>query len=259
MGWTLGWAFFTSTLQLGTLLRATLWSQARSAVDSYVLDWITRQPLKREWFFEQRDGNCRLMGPFAVRLSETAPTWRRAVAPVAEWVARAFWSTIRRPDTPIATRLTQNNKRAAKGAPTQSAVTIAPSHQDICAECGKGVKRGSIHCPDCSLKNSTASLIEGARLGRVIGHGPQAQERRKETKRRNDLARQNWSPADQPKWLTEDFYRTEIQPRLKGATLSQIAGTISVSIPYASDIRKGRRSPHPRHWGALAELVQLRK
>ncbi|HVB54806.1 MAG TPA: hypothetical protein VNE63_00020 [Candidatus Acidoferrales bacterium] len=42
---------------------------------AYVLDWISREPLSREWFFEQRDGNCRLMGSFAVRLSETAQTW----------------------------------------------------------------------------------------------------------------------------------------------------------------------------------------
>jgi hypothetical protein len=88
----------------------------RPQVDAYLLDWITRQPLNREWFFEQRDGNCRLMAPFAVQLSKTAPMWGRAVAPIAEWVARAFWSTIRKPDAPFATRLTQGNKRHAKGA-----------------------------------------------------------------------------------------------------------------------------------------------
>jgi hypothetical protein len=55
----------------------------RPQVDAYLLDWITRQPLRREWFCEQRDGNCRLNGPFTVRLSETAPIWGRAVAPMA--------------------------------------------------------------------------------------------------------------------------------------------------------------------------------
>src|SRR5437899_12385410 len=29
----------------------------------------------RGWFFEQRDGTCRLIGLFAARHSETAPTW----------------------------------------------------------------------------------------------------------------------------------------------------------------------------------------
>jgi hypothetical protein len=197
------------------------------------------------------------MGSFATRLSELAPIWRRSVAPVAEWVARAFWSTIRKPDAPFATRLTQNNKREAKGAPTQAPLRRVPSQQNVCAGCGKPIRRSSVHCPNCSLKNSTASLIAGARLGRVIGHGPQAQARRKGSKRRHDLERQNWSPSDQPNWLTEDFYAKELKPRLKSATLSQIASAIGISIPYASDIRKGRRRPHPRHWQALARLVDI--
>ena len=28
-----------------------------------LLDWITRQPLNRGWFFEEHDGNCRLTAP----------------------------------------------------------------------------------------------------------------------------------------------------------------------------------------------------
>ena len=44
-------------------LACDLMEPVRSSVDSYLLDWIMRQPLKREWFFEQRDGNCRLDGP----------------------------------------------------------------------------------------------------------------------------------------------------------------------------------------------------
>jgi len=183
------------------------------------------------------------------------PIWRRAVAPVAEWVARAFWSTIRKPDAPIATRLTQNNKREAKGAPPQAPTTRVPSQQNICAGCGKTIQRSSTHCPDCSLKNSTASLISGAKLGRVISQGPQAQERRKETKRLNDLARSRWSPSSLPSWLSEEAYREKIRPLLARATLSQIASAIRVSIPYASDIRRGRRRPHPRHWEALAKIV----
>ena len=49
-------------------LACDLMEVVRPQVDAYVLDWITRQPLNREWFFEQRDGNCRLMAPFAVQL-----------------------------------------------------------------------------------------------------------------------------------------------------------------------------------------------
>jgi len=73
-----------------------------------------------------------------------------------------------------------------------------------------------------------------------------------------DLAKRQWSPAQQSSWLTEEFYKTKIEPVLTKASLSQIASAIQVSIPYASDIRKGRRRPHPRLWLALAELVGLK-
>ncbi len=62
-------------------------------------------------------------------------------------------------------------------------------------------------------------------------------------------------PSSQPDWLTDDFYKNQIQPRLTNITLSQIASAIDVSILYASDIRRGRRRPHPRHWEALVKLV----
>jgi CRISPR/Cas system-associated endonuclease Cas1 len=55
-------------------LACDLMESVRPQVDAYVLDWITREPLRRDWSFEQGDGTCRLMGSFAVRLSETAST-----------------------------------------------------------------------------------------------------------------------------------------------------------------------------------------
>jgi CRISPR-associated endonuclease Cas1 len=236
-------------------LACDLMEPCRAAVDGYVLDWITKQPLNREWFSEQRDGACRLISDFAARLSETAPIWYREVAPVAEWVANAFWSTIHKPDAPLATRLTQSNKRAANGSPPQSTYKRLPSQQNACLVCGKPIEHSHRWCAECAQKNSTAALVDGARLGREVARGPLAQARRKETKRHHDLARQRWSSSDQPAWITEDFYATKIQPRLDRATLSQIASALAVSIPYASDIRRGRRRPHPRHWQLLAELI----
>jgi len=237
-------------------LACDLMEPVRAQIDSYLIDWVTRQPLRREWFFEQRDGNCRLMGSFAARLSETAPAWGRAVAPVAEWVARAFWSTIRKPDTPFATRLTQANKREAKGKACLPPST-PPQPQNVCLGCGKAVAKGSTHCATCSVGISRERMLEIAWRGRVVAHEPRASARRRETKRRHDLALRNWSLSDQPDWLTDEMYAHQIQPRLRDASLSEIASAIGVSILYASDIRRGRRRPHPRHWQALAQLVGL--
>jgi len=91
----------------------------------------------------------------------------------------------------------------------------------------------------------------------VVAHEPRASARRRETKRRHDLALRNWPPSDQPDWLTDEMYANQIQPRLRDASLSEIASAIGVSIPYASDIRRGRRRPHARHWQALSKLVGL--
>src|SRR5882672_11026849 len=103
-------------------LACDLMEAIRPQVDAYLLDWIVREPLHREWFFEQRSGNCRLMGPFAMRLSETSPTWGRAIAPIAEWVLRTIWSTLRKPTGHRypATRLTQSRRRQAKGSSFQA-------------------------------------------------------------------------------------------------------------------------------------------
>jgi hypothetical protein len=84
----------------------------RPKVDASLLNLLTSEQLRREWFFEQRDGNCRLEGSFAVKLSETAVTWRSAVATFAEWIAKCFWDSripqVRR-EVP-ATRLTQRQR-----------------------------------------------------------------------------------------------------------------------------------------------------
>ncbi len=101
----------------------------RPQVDAYVLKWISRETLRREWFFEQRNGNCRLMGPFAAQLSETARTWSHAIAPIAEWVSRALWSTMRKPSQEhrAPTRLTQSHRRQRKACHRSCLQALRPA------------------------------------------------------------------------------------------------------------------------------------
>jgi len=234
-------------------LACDLMEPIRSHVDAYLLDWIKRQPLRREWFSEQGDGNCRLTASFAVCLSETAPIWRRPVAPIAEWFARAIWSTIRRPETPLVTRLTQSNKLAAKGK-RPPVPRRAPQPRNICMGCGKEVAAGSTHCAVCAVEASRTKMTEIAKQGRLASKTPESRARLATTQRRQATARWNWNPTSQPDWLTQEFYEDQIRPALVNCSLSQIAAALGVSILYASDIRRGRR-PHPRHWKALAKLV----
>ncbi len=114
-------------------LACDLMEVVRPQVDAYLLDWITRQPLKREWFFEERNGNCRLMGSFAMRLSETALTWGRAVAPTAEWVAQALWNSSKKSATyiqDVPTRLTQRRRSEGRGSSFRSTCQCGPTSRE---------------------------------------------------------------------------------------------------------------------------------
>jgi CRISPR-associated endonuclease Cas1 len=213
----------------------------RPQVDLYLLDFLDREPLQRKWFFEERDGNCRLTGEFAAQLSETSKLWRQALGPFAEWMLRTFWScssSTSKIDAP-ATRLTQDRKREAKGIPTQ-----------------RHLESGSIpRTPDTkSLANEIRIIPKLARLERF---DPVAQSRRAESQRRQAAAQRAWSPVGRPDWLDEKTYRERVQPQLLGVVASRIMSALSISEAYASRIRGGRCVPHPRHWLNLARLVNL--
>jgi hypothetical protein len=97
--------------------------------------------------------------------------------------------------------------------------------------------------PECAPTNSKEALIEAARKGRIAAQSPKALARLAEKQRSHQIAQRNWNPADQPNWLNEAAYDERIHPRLAEVTISTIALTLGVSLPYASDIRAGRRRP----------------
>lgn len=47
-----------------------------SGVDAFVLNWLQSEPLRKSDFWEDRYGNCRIVSSLAVKLCETADTWR---------------------------------------------------------------------------------------------------------------------------------------------------------------------------------------
>jgi CRISPR-associated protein Cas1 len=230
---------------------------ARPIVDAYVLDWIRSQPLRREWFFEQRDGSCRLMGSFASRLSETAPSWAQAVAPMAEWISRKLWSALPKSNkrSSPATRLTQSHRRQAKGGLAYPSLQLGPRPQTACKTCGVEVSSPHKYCGPCSQDLAKTGIIKAAKKGRIATHSPQAEALRAETMRRHEAVKRAWNPSDLPDWLNEETYREKIQPRLAGLTIPAISEALGISHPYASSIRTGKRQPHPRHWICLAKLI----
>ena len=230
----------------------------RPLVDAYVLDWITRQPLRREWFFEQRDGNCRLMAELAERLSETVPTWGRAVAPIAEFVAQAFSSWIGRAAKPknlVPTRLTQRRRTEGRGK-TLALAKTAPRLAKVCEVCGaEGVRNR--YCPTCAVEISRENMAQVALIGSAEPRTQRAKAHASRALSEHAVANSWWSRRSLPDWLNEEFYSRKIQPQLPTIKVREIAQALHVSTPYAALIRAGRRRPHPRHWLALARLAGM--
>lgn len=198
------------------------------------------------------------MGPFAVRVSETAAIWRRAVAPVAEWVAKQFWSTThKRTQNDLApTHLTQAHRREAKGASPETIAPGAPRTENLCPGCGKTILDTSASCARCAVSNATKNMLDAARIGRLTANDPEAQAKRALKARKNALAQHSWKESDQPAWLTPKVFSEKVQPLLSGVPMSTIRSSLGVSKWYASKIRQGYR-PHPRHWQALARLANV--
>jgi hypothetical protein len=174
-------------------------------------------------------------------LAETSRIWRQALGPLAEWIASTLWSTTSRASKTKApaTPLTQRRKREAKGIPISTAVANPLTSLRDCV-------------PRVTRENTFVAL----KTVQLNGRDPVAQARRAGTQRRQAAALKAWNATQKPKWLEENFYREKIQPRLTLIAIPVLMSALGVSRPYATDIRAGRR-PHPRHWLALAELVDL--
>jgi len=231
---------------------------ARAHVDSFVLDTFIRYPLRREWFFEERNGNARLMAPFAARLAETAPVWARTAAPIAEWVTQALWSSTqgRGKRQPLPTRLTQRRKTEGRGRVFATASIPVPKRVKICEVCGaEGVRNR--YCKSCAVEVSRENMAQVA----LIGHAtPKTGVKKAQTSKKiskHAVAITWWSPSSLPPWLNHDFFVEKIRPRIRVLKARLIAEALGVSKAYAAQVRSGRCRPHPRHWSALAKLAGI--
>jgi CRISPR-associated endonuclease Cas1 len=238
-------------------LACDIMEAVRPSVDAWLLDWIMREPFRRSDFFEAPNGNCRLLRTLAAKLSETTSVWGKLVAPWAEYVAHTLWATTSRASSrsSIPTRLTQQHRRQAKGDLSVPIIPM-PKHDRVCRGCGKRIRVEHTDCGQCAIDSATKRLVDAAKIGRIAGHTPEALAKEGKSQRRHAEARASWASSSQPSWLTSDLYSEKIQPQLAEVSTSTIASRIGVSRWYAGKIRRGY-CPHPRHWQALAELVQI--
>ena len=229
----------------------------RAHVDALLVDWVTRGTLKREFFFQEPDGGCRLMGDFAATLAETSPFWGRAVAPAAEWITQTLWSDLRKPsgERAPATRLTQQRRSEGRGNEYIHFSKPAPRPDNICAGCGSSTKGGQ-NCPKCGRDISRQKLMEIAKLGGVIGHSAPSRKKQSEAMKRHDIAKREWLSTPKKSWPTGQIYVEEMQPRLSVIAIARIASSLGISEPYAAEVRaentaliEGLGLFWPNRWG----------
>jgi hypothetical protein len=204
-------------------LACDIMEPVRPQVDAFVFDWISGKSLKREWFFEQRNGNCRLMADFASMLSETAPMWRQAVAPYAEWLAHTLWSTLPSSERkkPPATRLTQRRNREAQGGAAMPAATPPPKPKSVCKICATSIRPDRKYCGSCAPTFQGEQIREAAKsAGTVAAHTAEARALASQSRRRHAAGISAWDPASLPDWLTPEAFIQKVQPMLANVTTS---------------------------------------
>src|SRR5262249_17354403 len=126
----------------------------------------------------QPNENARLMSSLTEKLSETAPTWARAVAPVAEWVAQALWSSVdaSKKEPTLPTRLTQRRRREGRGKAFEARSNPVPGRQKICEVCGaEGVKNR--YCSSCAVEVSRKNMAHVALFGHMKPKSKKAKTR----------------------------------------------------------------------------------
>jgi CRISPR associated protein Cas1 len=209
----------------------------RPVVDDYVLRLFETQPFRAADFHETRTGVCRLLAPVSHRLAETSPIWARAVAPVAEGVARKLGKPRRIREEGSPTPLTNRNRsrRADKVGSDPPPIYVTGSR--CCWECGQETSsRRRRFCDEC--------------LQTTHGTDPKLQRARAMVRHQAAIA--DWRASGTPR--DPQVFRQDILPSLRSCSVDQIMEATGYSESYAFRIRRGDVVPHPRVWDALSLL-----
>jgi CRISPR-associated endonuclease Cas1 len=246
-----------------------LMEAVRPSVDRYLLALLRDRVFRASDFHETQRGNCRLLAPLTHELAETMPAWRRLVAPVAEQVASILLKSDPKLER-LPTPLTEANRRADRArrhnhSDTPTAVK-APVPKPRCKRCGGDLPhRTRVYCDECLphyqrhlyqtlAKSGRAAVAQQRVHGIDPSHGGAAAERRGATVSRQKRDLTAWEAAH-PDTITDPaVFSREIMPRLQLVTLSELARATGLTPGYLSQIRRGKKVPHPRHWHAFAAV-----
>jgi hypothetical protein len=239
-------------------LALDLMEPVRPEVDAFVLDMVEHRTFRKVEFTETSDGHVRLLARLTHELAETMPQWAKTLGPIAEHVAQV---------------LRQDDGRLVLGG--------HPAHVPPPSRCAGGREgaqnRGISSCecrqgspaPTCSADCSC--VVDVSRLWKSCDKSSPRPLRRVHRRRPRLVARDPWQvwrrhrgpqagavgvEQGNPDTIYDpELFRREMLPRLAAVKLSGIIEAPGCSKAYASDIRRGKWTPHVSTWAALAELV----
>jgi CRISPR-associated endonuclease Cas1 len=240
-----------------------LMETARPLVDRYVLELIDARTFTRRDFIETTRGQCKLRAQLTQELAQTAPMWADAIAPQAEHIASRLANESDASIGKLATPLTSTNRRVSRAAPQRQAVTKsrrAVPPQRTCKRCGGPLPHQKrVYCDTClpefrreQRESSCVSTTTSQNRTRSVArtHGGLVAEKRGMTNIERKRAIREWE-LQYGKLVDSSTFEREILHEIQRVSLSRLCRASGLSIRYVSQIRRGEKTPHPRHWEAF--------
>jgi CRISPR-associated endonuclease Cas1 len=253
-------------------LALDLMEPIRPHVDRYVLDLIHARRSRAADFYETRKGSCRILAPLSHELAQTSFEWATLIAPVVEHTARllaeAPESRIDRLSTPLtgAKRSARQTRRRSPAVRSTRPPTPKPPAE--CRRCGDPVpRRGRVYCDDCLphyQREQYATAFHGSGLraidqaktkGNDPTHGATAADARAASNVERKRDAREWDER-YGKLTDLSAFQREILPLIQDVPLSRLQSATGLSLRYVSLIRRGEKTPHPRHWASFAAAGQ---
>ncbi|MGH9091071.1 MAG: hypothetical protein ACRDZR_06805 [Acidimicrobiales bacterium] len=95
-----------------------------------------------------------------------------------------------------------------------------------------------------------------SRIEHDPAESPEVRSRRGAAIAARKRALREWSDAHPGVAYDPELFRRDIWPKLVGVKLSEIVEAIDCSKASASDIRRGKRTPHVSTWASLGEIAR---
>lgn len=240
-----------------------LMEPVRPVVDQWVLRLLGKHRFKATDFSDTRRGICRLNPTMTHWLAETTSEWATGVAPHAEQVAGMLAATPGIRIDRIPTPLTGSNRSASRPPRRRPDLTgsASPGH---CHTCGEETTDNRTQCDEClpstqaeHLESMVSAAHDRLRKMRESGedpaHGGTPAQKRGAANRDHQLAVHEWNTTHGS--VDRELFAQEILPMLQDVSLDVMARATGLSKGYCSFIRRGIKTPHPRHWDVLTRIA----